>query len=125
MDELVNVARRSALVTVHRDQKETHMAGMVQASPEQLRQFAKQLTTHSQSVDQIVSQIGSTLQSVQWKDGYKDRLEQDWNGQFRNSLNSLKQNLNDVATSISNRASEYERLQQLSGGGGGGGRMAI
>jgi uncharacterized protein YukE len=86
--------------------------GMVGASPEQLRQFAKQLTTHSQSVDNIVSQIGATLGSVHWNDGYKDRLRQDWDGQFRNSLTALKENLNNVATSINKRAATYEQLQQ-------------
>lgn len=102
------------------------MAGMVQASPEQLREFARQLTTHSQSVDQIVSQIGSTLGSVQWQDGYKDRLQQDWDGQFRQSLMTLKENLTNVATSINGRAATYEQLQQMSGGtGGGGGARAI
>ena len=70
------------------------------ANLEQLTSLEKQFRTQSSTVEQLTSQVSSTLDGTAWTGPAADRFRQGWNGEFKSALNRLREALNEGATAV-------------------------
>lgn len=58
---------------------------------DQLRQLGDQLNLKQGDIDAIISAVTSALGSTVWEGPARDRFQSEWEGSFRQALNSMKE----------------------------------
>ena len=75
----------------------------------QVRQFATQLRSKADEIEQIASTLTSALGGVQWVGADRQQFEGDWQGQYRTALTQVANGLRDAAQRADNNASQQEQ----------------
>jgi ABC-type transporter Mla subunit MlaD len=83
----------------------------VNADPEKLRQFSRTLSSSSQQLEQISRQLLRSLDATNWKDGDRQRFEQEFK-QTLKALSQISERLRgQYAPAINKKAEALERFR--------------
>lgn len=86
------------------------MSGGVHASPSDLRRFAKELRTSKQEIEAATKRLTRVLQSLDWNDQVKQRIEGDVQ-QVASGIAKFGSRLDDHARTVEKKAADLERYQ--------------
>ncbi|MFT3852171.1 MAG: WXG100 family type VII secretion target [Ilumatobacteraceae bacterium] len=73
-----------------------------------VRQLSQLLNSKADEIDQIRSQLTSSLNGTQWVGNDRNQFTNDWQGQYTNALNTVVQGLRDASQRASRNADEQE-----------------
>lgn len=85
------------------------MSGGVHANPADLRRFAKDLRSTRQEIEALAKRLTRTLQSLDWSDQVKTRIEGDVR-QVTSGLSKFSSRLDDHAKQVEKKAGDLERF---------------
>ena len=85
---------------------------MVGADVEQLNQLSAQLNNKANDIQNVISQLTSAINSVEWKGNDANRFRSDWQGQY---VNQLKQVVSALQTASQNAKRNAQEQQTASG----------
>lgn len=85
---------------------------MVGADVEQLNQLSAQLNNKANDIQNIISQLSSAINSVEWKGNDANRFRSDWTGQYTSQLKQVVSALQTASQAAKRNAQEQ---QQASG----------
>lgn len=86
---------------------------MVGADVEQLNQLSAQLNNKANDIQNVISQLTSAINSVEWKGNDANRFRSDWQGHH---VGQLKQVVSALQTASQNAKRNAQEQQQASGG---------
>ncbi|RDH77060.1 hypothetical protein DVS77_18470 [Mycolicibacterium moriokaense] len=75
---------------------------------EQVRQLAGQLNTRADDIARLISQLSSTVDSVDWRGPDAERFRSEWQGQHRTALNAVVSALHDASQSARRNAQDQQ-----------------
>ncbi len=85
---------------------------MVGADVEQLNQLSAQLNNKANDIQNVVSQLTSAINSVEWKGNDANQFRSDWEGQY---VSQLKQVIDALQTASQNAKRNAQEQAQASG----------
>ncbi|CAM3656374.1 WXG100 family type VII secretion target [Mycobacterium frederiksbergense] len=85
---------------------------MVGADVEQLNQLSAQLNNKANDIQNVISQLTSAINSVEWKGNDANRFRSDWQGQY---VSQLKQVVSALQTASQNAKRNAQEQQTASG----------
>lgn len=83
------------------------MSGVIHANPADLRKFAKALRSAEGEVNALCARLTSTMNSLDWRDSVKDRVDADVNGAVK-GLQRFGAQLSEHARTVDKKASQGE-----------------
>lgn len=84
----------------------------VGADVEQLNQLAAQLNTKANDIQNVISQLTSAINSVEWKGNDANKFRSDWQGQY---VGQLKQVVSGLQTASQNAKRNAQEQATASG----------
>ena len=83
---------------------------MIGADVEQLSGLGRTLSNQVNTINQVMSTVGSALGNTTWRGPARDRFENDWHSVFVKALNSLNDAFGRAGQDCATRASELARV---------------
>jgi uncharacterized protein YukE len=83
---------------------------MYGANPEQLTQLGQSLKRQIDTINSVMSTVGSALAGTTWEGPARQRFEQDWNGTFRTALTRLNEAFGAAGQDCVRRAQELQAV---------------
>lgn len=80
------------------------------ADPEQLAQLGRTLRTQIDSIDGVISVVGSALANTLWQGPARDRFAREWDESFTLALVRLKEAFGAAGSECVTRADELRRV---------------
>jgi uncharacterized protein YukE len=74
-----------------------------------VRNLSKQLKTRADEIRSISQQLTSQLESTPWKGPDREQFHGEWNGRYRQALNTVIQGLDQASTTATRNAHEQEQ----------------
>lgn len=87
------------------------MSGHVEASPEDLRRFARSLRQFKADVDSRLGALGGQLRGLHWNDDQQRRFTQEWDRTSR-SLRTFLQQVDQHAPYLEKKARQLEEYRR-------------
>jgi uncharacterized protein YukE len=83
---------------------------MIGADVEQLAGLGRTLTNQVQSIEAVMSTVGSALGNTLWRGPARDAFESDWTNVFVKALTSLNDAFSAAGQDCATRSSELARV---------------
>ena len=83
---------------------------MYGANPEQLAALGRTLKQQINTIENVISAVGSMMAGTTWVGPARDRFEQDWNSTFRTALGRLNQAFDAAGSDCIARSSDLMRV---------------
>jgi hypothetical protein len=83
---------------------------MIGADVEQLAGLGRTLSNQVQSIEAVMSTVGSALGNTLWRGPARDQFEADWSNVFVKALNSLNEAFGAAGQDCNSRATELARV---------------
>jgi len=83
---------------------------MVGADVEQLNQLAAQLNNKANDIQNVISQLTSAINSVEWKGNDANRFRSDWQGQYVSQLKQVVNALQQASQNAKRNAQEQANV---------------
>ena len=88
---------------------------LIGADVEQLASLGRTLSNQVQTIDAVISTVGSALGSTLWRGPARDQFESEWSSVFVKALRSLNEAFAAAGQDCSTRAAELARVMGRSG----------
>ena len=83
---------------------------MYGANPEQLAALGRTLKQQINTIENVISAVGSMMAGTTWVGPARDRFEQDWNSTFRTALGRLNQAFDAAGSDCIARSNDLLRV---------------
>lgn len=83
----------------------------VNADPDKLRQFARTLSNSAQQFEQLSRQLQRGLESTGWKDGERQRFEQDFKQTLKAVTQFAERLRNEYVPQLNKKAEALDRFR--------------
>ncbi len=83
---------------------------MYGANPEQLAALGRTLKQQINTIEGVISAVGSMMAGTTWVGPARDRFEQDWNSTFRTALGRLNQAFDAAGSDCIARSNDLLRV---------------
>jgi len=83
---------------------------MIGADVEQLTGLGRTLTNQVQTIETMMSTVGSALSNTLWRGPARDRFESDWSTVFVKALTSLNDAFRSAGQDCTTRSAELARV---------------
>jgi hypothetical protein len=83
---------------------------MIGADVEQLAGLGRTLTNQVQSIESVMSLVGSALGNTLWRGPAREQFEADWSNVFVKALSSLNDAFTAAGQDCANRSTELARV---------------
>jgi uncharacterized protein YukE len=75
---------------------------------EQVQMLANQFNAKAGEIEQLISQLSATVDSIDWQGPDAERFRSDWHGQHRTALNSVISALQTASQSARRNAQDQQ-----------------